>query len=187
MHRYHIERNLPYRMVYEPAAVIWTEVPETLRVLKRQRIRWHRGLMTVVKDNIDMTFRPKYGKLGMVTWAGMFLFEYVAPIVEFVGWILVPLAWYLGALDSVSLVLLLALAYGVGLINSFLAILLDESFGYYNSPRDTARLIGMALVENFGFRQLTVVWRIRALFGGSKTKIWGNMERQGVTKLAESS
>ncbi|MDH3190507.1 MAG: glycosyltransferase family 2 protein, partial [Acidimicrobiia bacterium] len=110
-----------------------------------------------------------------------------APIVEFVGWVLVPLAWYLGALDSVSLVLLLAFAYGMGLINSFLAILLDESFGYYNSPRDTARLIGMALVENFGFRQLTVAWRIRALFGGRKTKVWGNMERQGVTKLAESS
>ena len=187
MHRYHIERNLAYRMVYEPAAVIWTEVPATLRVLKRQRIRWHRGLMTVVRDNIDITFRPRYGELGMVTWAGMFLFEYVAPIVEFVGWVLVPLAWYLGALDSVSLVLLLAFAYGMGLINSFLAILLDESFGYYNSPRDTARLIGMALVENFGFRQLTVAWRIRALFGGRKTKVWGNMERQGVTKLAESS
>lgn len=187
MHRYHLDRKIPYRIVYEPAAVIWTEVPETLRVLRRQRIRWHRGLMTVVRDNLDATFNPKYKKVGMVTWAGMFLFEYVAPIVEFAGWILVPLAWYLGALSSVSLVLLLALAYGIGLINSFLAILLDESFGYYNSPRDTARLIAMALVENFGFRQLTVVWRIRALFGGNKTKVWGNMERRGVARLAENS
>lgn len=188
MHRYHMDNDIPYRMVYEPAAVIWTEVPETMRVLKRQRVRWHRGLMTVVRDNLDATFNPKYKKVGMVTWAGMFLFEYVAPIVEFVGWILVPLAWYLGALDMVALVLLLSLAYGVGLINSFLAILLDESFGYYNRPRDAARLISMALVENFGFRQLTVAWRIRALFGGKSTKKWGNMERRGVAKLgAESS
>ena len=41
----------------------------------------------------------------------------------------------------------------------------------------------MALIENFGFRQLTVLWRIRAMFGGRSVKGWGNMERRGVTNL----
>jgi len=183
LHRHHIDNDIPYRIVYEPSAVIWTEVPETLRVLKRQRIRWHRGLMTAVRDFMPMTFNPRYGKVGMVTWAAMFLFEYLAPIIEFVGWITIPTALLLGALNTTSLVLLLALAFGIGLLNSLLALLLDESYGYFNSRADTIRLIVMALIENFGMRQITVVWRIRALIGGKGTRAWGNMERKGVANL----
>lgn len=183
MHRYHIDNEIPYRMVYEPSAVIWTEVPETVRVLKRQRIRWHRGLMTAVKDFRPMTFNPKYGKLGMVSWAGMFLFEYLGPIIECTGWFVIPIALLLGALNPMSLVLLLALAFGVGVLNTLIALLLDESYGFFNSPTDTFRLLVMALIENLGFRQMTVLWRIRALMGGESTRSWGNMERKGVANL----
>jgi cellulose synthase/poly-beta-1,6-N-acetylglucosamine synthase-like glycosyltransferase len=183
LHRYHIDNEIPYRIVYEPSAVIWTEVPDTLRVLKRQRIRWHRGLMTAVRDFMPMTFNPKYGKVGMITWAAMFLFEYLAPVIEFLGWITILLAFLLGALDTTSLVILVSIAFGVGLINSLLALLLDESYGYFNSLRDTLRLIVMALVENLGMRQITVVWRMRAIIGGKRTRVWGNMERKGVTNL----
>jgi cellulose synthase/poly-beta-1,6-N-acetylglucosamine synthase-like glycosyltransferase len=183
LHRYHIDNAIPYRIVYEPSAVIWTEVPETMRVLKRQRIRWHRGLMTAVKDFLPMTFNPKYGKVGMVTWAAMFLFEYLAPIIEVLGWITIPVAFYLGALNTTSLVILIALAFGVGLVNSLVALLLDEAYGYFNSKADTARLIVMVLIENFGMRQITVAWRIRAIIGGKATRAWGNMERKGVANL----
>ena len=183
MHRYHIDNKIPYRIVYEPSAVIWTEVPETLRVLKRQRIRWHRGLMTAVKDFLPMTFNPKYGRLGMITWAAMFLFEFLAPIIEIVGWITIPTALALGALNTTTLFVLLALAFGFGLFNSLVALLLDESYGHFNSKADTARLIVMALIENFGMRQITVAWRIRALIGGKITRAWGNMERKGVANL----
>ena len=107
LHRHHMDNRIPYRIVYEPSAVIWTEVPDTMRVLKRQRVRWHRGLMTAVKDFMPMTFNPRYGKVGMITWAAMFLFEFVAPIVEFAGWITIPLALLLGALNTTSLVILL--------------------------------------------------------------------------------
>lgn len=183
LHRHHIDHQIPYRIVYEPSAVIWTEVPESLRVLRRQRVRWHRGLMTVVRDFMPVTFNPRYGKLGMVTWAAMFLFEYVAPIVEFAGWVTIPAAYLLGALDTTSLVILLALAYGVGVVNSLIALLLDESYGYFNSLMDTFRLVVMVLIENLGMRQITVAWRMRAILGGKRTRAWGNMERKGVANL----
>jgi cellulose synthase/poly-beta-1,6-N-acetylglucosamine synthase-like glycosyltransferase len=185
LHRYHIDNDIPYRIAYEPSAVIWTEVPHTARVLRRQRIRWHRGLMMAVSDFRSMTFNPKYGKVGMITWAGMFLFEYLAPIIEFVGWVVVPTAFLLGALNTETLVAMLAVAFAMGLFNSLLALMLDEAYGYFNSPADTIRLIVMAVIENFGFRQMTVLWRIRAVVGGESTKAWGNMERRGVARLAE--
>lgn len=184
LHRYHMDREIPYRIVYEPGAVIWTEVPDTGRVLKRQRIRWHRGLMTVVSDFRGVTFNPRYGKVGMVTWPGMVLFEYLAPIIEFAGWFVIPLSIYFGALNIPLLIVFIALAYGVGVVNSLTAILVDESFGYYESPMDVFRIVVIALIENFGLRQRTVLWRIRALFGGKSTRSWGNMERRGVANLS---
>jgi cellulose synthase/poly-beta-1,6-N-acetylglucosamine synthase-like glycosyltransferase len=184
LHRHHREKGIPYRIVYEPSAVIWTEVPDTVRVLRRQRIRWHRGLLTAVRDFMPMTFNPRYGKLGMITWPGIVLFEFVAPVVEAAGWLVIPLALLLGALNTTLLFWLLLLAFGLGLLNSLLALLLDESYGYFNNPTDTSRLIAMAVVENLGLRQLTVAWRIRAMIGAGKGG-WGDMERQGVTNLAD--
>lgn len=186
MHRHHIDNEIPYRIVYEPSAVIWTEVPTTARILRLQRIRWHRGLMTTVRDFLPMTFNPRYGRVGMITWAAMFLFEYLAPIIEFAGWFIIPIALYYGALNTATFVVMLLIALGMGLMNSLVALLLDETYGDFNSPKDTSRLLVMALVENFGFRQLTLVWRIRALFGGKKTRKWGNMERRGVANLGSS-
>lgn len=185
VHRHHLDNKIPYRIVYEPSAVIWTEVPDSVRVLRRQRIRWHHGLMTSVKDFAAMTFNPRYRQVGMVSWGGFFLFEYLAPIIEFLGWFAVPLAWLTGALSTTSLSWMLLIAFGMGLINSIVALLLDESYGYFNSPTDTSRLVVMAIIENFGLRQMTVLWRIRALFGDKGTWSWGNMERRGVANLAK--
>lgn len=183
LHRHHLEAGIPYRIVYEPSAVIWTEVPETLRVLRRQRIRWHRGLIQAIRDFLPMTFNPRYRSVGMITWPGMFLFEFLAPIIEFIGWFVVPLALVLGALNAWTLVWLALLALGMGLMNSLVALLLDESYGYFNSPRDTSRLVVMAVIESFGMRQLTVSWRIRAMLGGTTVRRWGHMERRGVANL----
>jgi cellulose synthase/poly-beta-1,6-N-acetylglucosamine synthase-like glycosyltransferase len=187
MHRYHRSNDIPYQIVYEPSAVLWTEVPDSFRVLRRQRIRWHRGLMTSIRDFLPMTFNPRYGALGMVTWAGFFLFEYLAPMIEFIGWFIVPTAFFVGALNTETLVLMLLLAFGAGLLNSLASLWLDEPYGYFNDPKSTSRLIIMALIENLGFRQITVVWRIRAIFGGRGVRGWGNMERRGVANLATDS
>ena len=187
VHRHLLDQKVPYRIVYEPSAVIWTEVPDTARVLRRQRIRWHRGLMTAVRDFAGMTFNPRYRQLGMISWGGFFLFEYLAPIIEFVGWFVIPAAWFTGALSTTSLAWMLLIAFGMGLLNSIIALLLDEWYGYFNSPADTSRLLVMAVIENFGLRQMTVLWRIRALIGGRGIQGWGNMERRGVANLAKQS
>lgn len=184
LHRHHLERKIPYRIVYEPSAVIWTEVPTSTRVLARQRIRWHQGLMTAVRDFMPMTFNPRYRQVGMVTWPGIVLFEFVAPVVEAAGWLVIPVAWLLGLLNAGTLSWLVLLAFGMGLLNSMIALLLDESYGYFNSPSDTSRLIVMAIVENLGMRQITVVWRIRAMLGADRGR-WGDMERRGVGHLAD--
>ncbi|MCA1689562.1 MAG: glycosyltransferase family 2 protein, partial [Actinobacteria bacterium] len=61
-----IERNGPRRVEFIPDPVAWTEVPESLRVLGRQRDRWHRGLADVLWRHRRVLFNPRYGTLGLL-------------------------------------------------------------------------------------------------------------------------
>jgi cellulose synthase/poly-beta-1,6-N-acetylglucosamine synthase-like glycosyltransferase len=187
VHRHYRARGTPYRMVYAPSAVVWTEVPSTRAVLRRQRIRWHRGLMTAVRDFRTSFFNPRHGPVGIVGWPGMVLFEYLAPIIEMAGYLIVPVAMLIGAVAWENALLMLAVAFLAGAFTSLIALFLDERYGYFNKPLAALRLVLMVFVENFGLRQQTVWWRIRALIGGKSTQSWGDMQRRGVHNLRKAS
>ena len=187
VHRHHRDRKIPYRIVYSPAAVVWTEVPPTRQVLRRQRIRWHRGLMTAVHDFRSSFLNPRHGPVGMLSWPAMVLFEYLAPVVEALGWVIVPLAVAMGAVEPVNVVILFLVAVFAGAFTSLLGLLLDERFGYFNDPWETLKLLAIVFVENLGIRQMTVWWRVRAIVGGPETRVWGDMQRRGVTQLGSKA
>ena len=59
----------------------------------------------------------------------------------------------------------LLLALSLGMLLSVCAIMLEEfSFPVYRKPRELALLYAAALLENFGYRQLTVWWRLKGFF-----------------------
>ncbi len=183
LHRHMREAGRPYRILYAPDAVAWTEVPSTYPVLRKQRIRWHRGLTQVVREYGSMAFRPRYGFLGMVAWPQFVLFEYVAPVIEFLGYIIVPLLLLFGDAELSRVVLLIVFAIALGVINTIIAMFLDERFGLYSRPGHGARLLWFALREHLLIRQRTVWWRVRSLFWRGQTT-WGDMPRTGVAHLA---
>jgi hypothetical protein len=165
---------------------VWTEVPTTRAVLRRQRIRWHRGLMTAVRDFRSSIFNPRHGAVGMLSWPTMVFFEFVAPVIELLGYVLIPIAMLVGAVDPIRVLVLFLIALFVGTISSLFALLLDERYGYFNDPRETLQLLTICFVENLGLRQMTVWWRVRAMYRGGQGKVWGNMERRGVTTIAKA-
>jgi cellulose synthase/poly-beta-1,6-N-acetylglucosamine synthase-like glycosyltransferase len=183
IHRHYRRLKRPYRMVYAPSAVAWTEVPSNRQVLRRQRIRWHRGLMTAISDFRSSLFNPRHGPIGLFAWPAMFLLEFIAPIVEFLGWIVVPIALLTGGIALMPTVLLVLIALLAGAFTSLVALFLDEGYGYFNEPLEALALLTLVFVENLGLRQQTVWWRIRAMLGGDATKRWGDMQRRGVTNL----
>ena len=95
----------------------------------------------------------------------------------------------LGVLDTSFALLFFAVAYGLGLLMSAAAILLEElGFHRHRRLRDRFLLIAWALVEGIGYRPLTVVWRLRGLvrFLLGRTD-WGRMERRGFQPPASAS
>lgn len=187
LHRHFRRKREPYRIVYAPDAVAWTEVPTTKEVLRKQRIRWHRGLMQVVWGYRGMLMNPRYGVVGLISWPSFVAFEFMAPIIEAIGWVVVPLSLAFGLLDFEIALPLILIALAIGAANSLIGLILDERFGYYSGPGEAWRLLVYSLGEQLGMRQRTVWWRIRAMFWNHRRKTWGDMQRTGVGNLSSES
>lgn len=183
IHKLMRDKRRPYRIVFAADAVAWTEVPTTRDVLRTQRIRWHKGLRMVVRDYWKLLFNPRYGTLGMLGWPAYVAFEFLAPAVEFAGWVIVPVAFLTGNIDPQVAIPLTLTAFFLGALNSLIALFFDEGYGYFNSPLEALELLWLIYVENLGLRQRTVVWRVRAMLG-PPTQAWGDMQRRGVNNLA---
>ena len=59
--------------------VAWTEAPDSMRVLSRQRNRWQRGLMDVLLRHKRMLFNPRYGSAGLLSMPYYFVVEFLWP------------------------------------------------------------------------------------------------------------
>jgi cellulose synthase/poly-beta-1,6-N-acetylglucosamine synthase-like glycosyltransferase len=61
LHRYHREKRIPYRIRYLPDPICWTECPENLGTLGRQRSRWQRGLAESLGRHARLAFSLRGG------------------------------------------------------------------------------------------------------------------------------
>jgi cellulose synthase/poly-beta-1,6-N-acetylglucosamine synthase-like glycosyltransferase len=182
LHRHMREQKRPYHIGFVPDPVAWTEVPETLRVLARQRDRWQRGLLQSLAEHRVMLLNPRYGRIGMIAYPYFWFMEGFGPVIEFLGYVAFAVAIIFGwaAPEFVIAFLLLAVFSGVAL--SLAAVGLEElSFRRYTGRRDFARLIVLSVLENFGYRQYLAFARFRgvimAILG---RRSWGRMEKRGV-------
>jgi len=175
------EQGGPGRVEFIPDPVAWTEVPDSLRVLGRQRDRWHRGLADVMWRHRRVLGRPKYGSLGMVAYPYFLFVELLAPVIEALGLVGLAAGLALGAVNWSFAALFFAVAYGLGIVISVFTIALEEwSHRAYGGLRDRLRLTAWSLAEGAGYRQLTTVWRLRGLMRyARRNKEWGVMTRTG--------
>ena len=183
LHRYIGDHRLPYRLRFVPDPVCWTEVPETLRVLQRQRSRWHRGLLDTLLRHRPMIGRPRYGAVGLLSLPAFVVFELFGPVVELLGYVIVPLSYATGILNVRYMGAFVALAFLLSILVSSFAVLLDDiAFRRHTRARDLALLILVSVVENLGYRQITVWWRVRAFWEYWRGYTgWGQMERRGLS------
>ncbi len=180
LHRQHRLRGLPYRIVFVPDPVCWTEAPESLRVLKSQRTRWQRGLAESLSLNAALCFNPRGGAPGWLAFPFMLLFEWLGPLIEVAGYAFMAVAFLTGIISFTAFAAFVLLAIGLGTMLSANALLLEEiTFHLYKKPSELMLLAVAALFENFGYRQLVSFWRLQGLLQWiARTKgRWGEMTR----------
>jgi cellulose synthase/poly-beta-1,6-N-acetylglucosamine synthase-like glycosyltransferase len=175
------ERGTAHDVVFVPDPTAWTEVPESVGVLGRQRDRWHRGLTDTLWRHRRLIGNPRYGAMGLVVFPYFVIVELLAPIVEALGLLMLVATLAVGLVDRTFAMRFFALAVGIGLVLSVATLMLDQAaFLRYKKPADLAWLLWWAVVENVGYRQLTVYWRLRGLVKYLRGRSeWGAMTRKG--------
>jgi len=180
LHRLLSARRARYRVTFVPDPVCWTDAPEDLGTLARQRKRWHRGLAESLWNNRGLCFSRHGGAAGWFAFPFFVLFELLSPVVEVGGYIVMALAFAFGLLSGDSFLAFIAAAFALGMLLSTSALLLEElSFRTYPRATHMLLLFGVAVLENFGYRQINAFWRLQALIGwllGRRIE-WGKMRR----------
>jgi cellulose synthase/poly-beta-1,6-N-acetylglucosamine synthase-like glycosyltransferase/peptidoglycan/xylan/chitin deacetylase (PgdA/CDA1 family)/spore germination protein YaaH len=65
------------RIVYVPDAIAWTEAPESVRTLARQRSRWAYGTLQCLWKHRDMVFNWSYRALGWFSLPSIWFFQII--------------------------------------------------------------------------------------------------------------
>lgn len=181
------------RVTYADDAIAYTEAPDTLKSLIRQRFRWSFGTLQSVWKHKKITFRPKYGALGMIAMPNVWIFQLfytaISPLADILfAWSLlsVLLARYQHgdryALSNLEDVLKL---YVIFLVVDWLAAVV----AFLMEPGEEKALTWLVLIQRFVFRQTmywVVVKSIAAALRGHVVG-WGKLERKGMILLPTSA
>jgi len=182
LHRRLRKQKRSYRIHFIPDPVCWTEVPHKWRMLARQRNRWQRGLGQALYRHLPMFANPKYGSIGIVAMPYFSIVELLSPAVELFGYTLFGIALYLGLVYWEAVATFLILAVWMGIFLSLLSVLLEEfTLHRYPRVRNLLKLLLCAVLENFGYRQMTAFFRLKGLYDFARREnAWGFIERKGL-------
>lgn len=185
LHRYMCDKNKPYKVLFLPDPVCWTQVPEDLTILARQRERWHKGLLETIIKHCGMIGNYKYGGVGLFSMPFYLLFELLSPLIELGGYILTFVLYYAGILNVDTFMLFLWLSIVLGIEITLLSLLIEEfTIKKYERKIDVARLFFYSIIENFGYRQLNLFFRLKGLFSfAARNNRWGEMVRKPFTRV----
>ena len=174
--------NRKYRIVQVPAVACWTEVPPNIRVLYRQRVRWGRGLIETFARHRRFLFNRKYKQLGMVTLPYVFTFELLAPLIEFVGFLVFVYQAFTGAVNWTSALVIFLGLYTFCFMLSLVVMFNDYTLGgSFPKLRSYLWVTGAALLEPFLYHPLTVIFSLKGYWNYlfKKQAVWGAMSRKG--------
>ena len=182
LHEYCTINGIDYAIRYATDAICWTQVPERLRDLCKQRKRWHLGLFQSMYKHRVMFSNHRFGAVSFVSYLYFLIYELLSPFIEIFGVFTMVLAWWFD-LINVPFMLLFFLIYAVfGSVLTLTAFFsriytadLTLSFG------DGLKAVCLCLFELVFLRFILAWVRCTAFIGYRKKKLsWGRIERRKI-------
>ena len=171
----------------------YTEAPDTLRGLAKQRFRWSFGTLQCTWKHRDAFFRPKYGSLGWVALPNVFLFQLLLPAIS-------PIADFMFLYSIVS-VYINAGSHMVDDRLTYALVDLEKVFTYYAvfllvdwlaavlaflmEPEEDKQLTWLIFIQRFAYRQVmywVVVQSFAAALSGRLVG-WGKLDRKATVEI----
>ena len=176
------EKKIPYSVGFVPNPLCWTEVPQKWKVLHRQRNRWSRGTAETLWLHKKMLFNPKYGVLGLLSTPYWFFFEWLAPLIEFLGFLYLIFLVVFSDLNWWVYLIFFMVVYSFAILFSITSLFFEEfSFQQYKKPKYILRLLGTILLEPLFYHPFIMWASVKGnwdLINGKKS--WGAMSRTGL-------
>jgi poly-beta-1,6-N-acetyl-D-glucosamine synthase len=161
-----------WKVKYEPAAIAYTEAPERLRDLLKQRYRWTRGILQALRKHAGPIMRGGHSNLGARVTIAYMIFESVL--------------WPVANVFANVLLIAVALHYGVNrlLMLWWLQLTLLDMVGALFSvamEREDFRLVPLAVVYRISYILLVDVAKCLATLEemAGVSMSWGKLERVG--------
>jgi cellulose synthase/poly-beta-1,6-N-acetylglucosamine synthase-like glycosyltransferase len=181
-------RKLGYKIGYEESAIAWTEAPDTIRTLSKQRFRWSFGTLQCMWKHRDALFRPRYGALGFIAMPNVWIFQILFPLVSPVMDLM--LIWSL--LQALMIQLSHQSEYAVSNLQQvlfyyalFLAVdWFAAAFAFVLEKRESWRLLWWLLLQRFCYRQVMYYVMVKSVAVAARGAVvgWGKLERKATVQ-----
>lgn len=182
LHEYCTLNNIPYCVKYATDAICWSQAPERLRDLCKQRKRWHLGLFQSMWKHKVMLFNAKFGAVSFVSYFYFLLYELLSPFIEIFG-IATMVAAFITDLINVPFMILFFAIYAVfGCVLTLTAFFArTQTIDLKVSFADAVKALFLCFFEITCLRFVMAFVRATAFFGYKKKKLnWGRIERKKI-------
>lgn len=173
-----------YRVQFIAEFMAWTEVPESIHTLGKQRLRWYRGTFQNMIMHRDMLFSRKYDfVLSFVVLPYIWFADVLGSWVEVITWFMlgyylvmdIPVNWtYLITIYSLILI-----TYGISM--TAMIQFIKRKLVPREEKSRFKRLIIIVLLELFSYHFLNLFWilrsHVRELLGTKHN--WNKIKRKG--------
>ena len=178
-----LKEKQPYRVKYVHHAQCYTELPSEMRSLLKQRNRWQRGLLDILSYHRHILFNPRYKQPGLLGFPYFFIFEMLGPFFEAVSYLSIIISFAFGLLNLPIVILMSVATILYGVVISLFSVLITERRSSFFSNKETLIITFLAILENFGYRQIMSLHRMVSTFSALKESgTWGSQNRQGFVK-----
>ena len=181
-------RRLGYKIGYEESAIAWTEAPDRLKTLARQRFRWAYGTLQCMWKHLDALFRPRYGTLGFIAMPNVWIFQILFPLISPVMDLMLIYTLASTALDrwqqptGYSSTNLQQVLFYYAL---FLAIdWISACFAFMLERKERWRLLWWLFLQRFCYRQVMYYVMIKSVAMAVRGPVvgWGKLERKATAE-----
>lgn len=182
LHEYCTLNNISYCVKYATDAICWSQAPERLKDLRKQRKRWHLGLFQSMWKHRSMLFNAKFGAVSFVSFFYFLLYELLSPFIEIFGILTMLLAFVFDLINIPFMILFFAIYAVFGCILTLTAFFArTQTIDLKISTKDAFKAVLLCFFEITFLRFIMAYVRATAFFGYKKKKLnWGRIERKKI-------
>lgn len=181
-------RKLGYKIGYEEHAIAWTEAPDTVRGLAKQRFRWSFGTLQCLWKHRDALFNPRYGTLGFVAMPNVWIFQILFPLISPVMDLMFLWTLFSSALErlehpqeyAITNLKQVLFYYALFLAVDWLA----AAFAFLLEKGEQWSLLWWLFLQRFCYRQVMYYVMVKSVVSAIRGAVvgWGKLERKATVE-----